>query len=151
MRTLFVASIALLVPTLSGCVVGQIRDDLAATRAGVERLEALTPALERTSVALEQSNRQLALLHAELTEARRALEGVPPRLDEANTHLKLSTEQLASSRPMMASLQKLDESLVALRKMVENIDHAIPLLSFTKGAAPTAGAEEAGTKGSTSP
>jgi DNA repair ATPase RecN len=133
MRTLITASLVAVLPILSGCIVGEIRDDLKATRAGVERLATLTPALEKTNASLGKTNEQLAALYREMVATRESVEVMPRRLDEANEHLKRSTEMLAHLEPMQASLRNLDESLAALRKIVENIDKAIPLVNFTKG------------------
>ncbi len=119
---------------LSGCIVGQMRDDLAGTRAGVERLNELAPALERSNAALAESNAQMARMYSELAETHKAIEAGLPRLDAANAHMNDAAERLRHLEPMLASLRNLDESLAALRKIIENIDKAMPLVNLTKGA-----------------
>lgn len=121
---------------LTGCVVRDIRDDLAATRAGVERLAELAPALRQTNASLERSNTQMETLYTELTNTHKSLDLVLARLDDTNAHLQESTRHLRHLDPMMASLKNLDESLAALRKIVENIDKAVPLLNLTAGTPP---------------
>ena len=125
---------------LPGCIVRDIRDDLAATRAGVDRLAELAPALRQTNASLERSNTQMETLYTELKETHKTLDLVLERLDTTNTHLQESTGHLRRLDPMMASLKSLDESLAALRRMVENIDKAVPLLNLSKGTPPVDGA-----------
>ncbi len=136
MRTLLVVFAVVTIPMLSGCIVGEMRDDLKATRVGVEKLAVLTPALEKTNAALERANEQMAAVYKELEATRLAVEQMPRRVDEANEHLRRSSEMLSHLEPMKASLRSLDESLAALRKMVENIDKAIPLVNLMKGVPP---------------
>jgi hypothetical protein len=136
MRTFVALAILAVATVLSGCIVGEMRDDLKATRVGVEGLAALAPALEKTNATLEKSNELMAATYRELVATRAAAEQMPARLDEANDHLKRATAMLAHLETMQGSLRNLDESLAALRKMIENIDKAIPLLNFSKGTPP---------------
>ena len=136
MRTLLVVLAVMLPAMLSGCIVGEMRDDLRATRVGVEKLAVLTPALEKTNAALERANEQMAAVYRELEQTRLAVEAMPRRVDEANEHLRRSSEMLSHLEPMKVSLRTLDESLGALRKMVENINKAIPLVNLMKGVPP---------------
>lgn len=124
---------------LPGCVVQDIHDDLAATRASVERIAELAPALRQTNASLETSNIQLERLYGELASTHKSLELVLARLDTTNVHLQESAQQLRHLDPMMASLKNLDESLAALRRVVQNIDKAVPLLSLGKGTPPVDG------------
>jgi chromosome segregation ATPase len=121
---------------LPGCVVEKMHQDLAATRAGVEKLSDLAPALERTNAALDRSNAQLERMYAELRQSNETLKVVVGKLDEANAQLQLSATQLKRLEPMMVSLKSLDESMASLRKVIENIDKAIPLLNITRGTPP---------------
>lgn len=136
MRSLLVIFAVVTIPMLSGCIVGEMRDDLKATRVGVEKLAVLTPALEKSNAALERANEQMAAVYRELEQIRLAMEAMPRRVDEANEHLRRSTELMSHLEPMQGSLRNLDESLAALRKMVENIDKAIPLVNLMKGVPP---------------
>lgn len=129
-----IAACSLLV--LPGCIVQRMADDLAATRAGVERLAALEPALSQTNARLDATNQQLARAVADLAAARERLDAVIARIDQSNDHLAVSVRSLNHLEPMMASLRNLDESLAALRKVIENIDDAIPFLNMSKGTPP---------------
>lgn len=113
-----------------------MRDDLAGTRASVEQIAELAPALRETNTALATSNAQLERLYSEVASTHQSLELVIARLDATNTYLQESVRQLGHLDPMMASLKNLDESLAALRKNIENIDKAIPLLDLSKGTPP---------------
>lgn len=131
-----ILALASTISALPGCVVQQMHEDLAATRAGVERLAELAPALRQTNTALERSNAQLERLYGELAETHGSLKLVLVRLDASNAQLERSVQELGHLGPMMASLKDLDESLAALRKNIENIDKAIPLLNLSKGTPP---------------
>lgn len=131
--------VAVTVLILPGCVVQEIHEDLAATRAGVERIAELAPALRQTNAALDTSNAQLERLYGELASTHQSLELVLARLDTTNIHMQESVRQLRHLDPMMVSLKSLDESLAALRKLVDNLDRVVPLLRLSKGTSPVEG------------
>ncbi len=124
---------AIILAFVPGCVVQQIHDDLAATRAGVERL---APVLEQTKSALDSSNIQLESLHAQLAATHHSLGLMLIQMETTNAQLRQSVQQLNHLEPMMVSIKNLDESLAALRKNIENIDKAIPLINVSKGTPP---------------
>jgi ABC-type transporter Mla subunit MlaD len=143
MRITITLALTLCLLSLPGCFIQRMNDDLAATRAGVERLAELAPELRRTNTTLERTLDQLARsnanverIGAELAGTHRTLAQVPPRLDESVAHLRDSSERLRHLEPMMLSLRNLDESLAALRKTLENIDKVIPGKDFTRGTPP---------------
>ena len=105
-----------------------MRDDLKSTRVGVESLADLVPQLKESNAALLKANTQLEQANA--------------RLDVANTKLTESVQILQTLGPMMTSLREVSESLASLRKMMENIDHAIPLINITGGTPPADSALE---------
>ncbi|HEX2837454.1 MAG TPA: hypothetical protein VHN77_04940, partial [Phycisphaerales bacterium] len=113
-----------------------MRDEVAATRASVERIENVVPELRDTNAALRTSSAHIEQLYREVLNAHVSLRLVLDRLDATNANLQTSAQQLRSLDPMMGSLNKLDESLAALRRMVENIDKAVPLLNFSRGTQP---------------
>lgn len=121
---------------LPGCVIQNMRDEVAATRASVERIENVVPELRDTNAALRTSSAHIEQLYREVLNAHVSLRLVLDRLDATNANLQTSAQQLRSLDPMMGSLNKLDESLAALRRMVENIDKAVPLLNFSRGTQP---------------
>ncbi len=129
-RVLLFAFTLMFVP---GCVIQQIHDDLASTGPGVERL---APVLEQTKSALDSSNIQLESFHAQLAVTHHSLELMLIQMETTNTQLRQSVQQLNHLEPMMASIKNLDESLAALRKNIENIDKAIPLINVSKGTPP---------------
>ncbi len=121
---------------LPGCVVRDMHRDLAATRAGVERLAEVTPQLRAAGEALQSSNEHLAQLYEELAQTHRSLELILARLDTTNGYLRQSVEQLGHLEPAMTSLKSVDESLASLRKTIENIGKAIPMLNLSNGTPP---------------
>lgn len=135
-RSQFALPMVLALLLLPGCVVQAIHDDLAATRAGVERIAELAPALQQTNAALDSSNAQLERLYSELSSTHNSLEFALARLDTTNEHMRESVQRLSHLDPMMASLKSLDESLAALRKLVDSIASSVPLLGLTKDNSP---------------
>lgn len=134
---LLAAATAFLLP---GCIVGEMRDDLKATRIGVQNLSDLGPQLAQTNAAIikahaqiELGNAQLVELQKQITSMQASIQAFHPRLDDANSTMQDSVRQLKHLEPMMASMRNLDESLASLRKMLENIGRAIPLLNVTGG------------------
>lgn len=107
---------------LPGCIVGEMRDDLKSTRVGVESLSDLVPQLKESNAALLKANAQLVEANA--------------RLEISNAKLTESVRLLQTLDPMKASLRDVNESLASLRKMMENIDRAIPLINITAGTPP---------------
>ena len=131
-----IGPLCLVVVLLPGCVLQDIHDELVATRAGVERLEELAPALKQSTAALDRSNIELERLYGETVEAHGSLKLVLAGLERSNDQLEEAVRQARHLDPLMVSLKSLDESLAAMRKTIENIDKAIPLLRLTQGTPP---------------
>ncbi len=107
---------------LPGCIVGEMRDDLKSTRVGVQNLSDLVPQLKESNAALLKANAQL--------------EQANSRLEVSNAKLTESVKLLQALEPMKTSLREVNESLASLRKMMENIDRAIPFINITAGTPP---------------
>lgn len=105
-----------------GCVVDTMQKDLAA----------LAPALNQTNQSLQTTNAHLDRIREELQATNQSLQGVLTHLQS----VAASSANLSHLDPMMATMRSLDESLAALRKIIENVDSAIPLFNFTKGTPP---------------
>lgn len=121
---------------LNGCVVQEMHDDLAATRAGVEGMADLAPELRQSNAALAQSIVQLERMYGELARTNTSLALVLDKLTLANSQMEETLQELRHLDPMSASIQSVDESLAALRKTIENIDKAVPLINLTAGTPP---------------
>jgi prefoldin subunit 5 len=91
---------------LSGCVVGEIRDEMVTSNASISDTNLL---LEGIRSDIDQTNQQLVAL--------------AERMDRNENYLKrLET--------IDTSLKALDAHLASLRATLENIDSTIPFLSF---------------------
>lgn len=123
-RYLLVGAVIMATPLLTGCVVGEIRDEMKAANANLEPLKS----------QIATGNEMLSLLakRVEQVEHANAL------LEEGNEQLRLVADQLevmesiqASLTSIDTSLKHLDDHLASLRSTIDNIDSTIPFLKIS--------------------
>lgn len=121
----------------SGCVVGRIDRNLAETTQAVRTIAPIVPALERTNQLMAETN-------ARLDDTQRALADMRARLERLEGVVVRVDQRLTAMDPIERSLGRIDQHLAALRKSMENVDRAVPLMDVTEGTAPVESATPPG-------
>ncbi len=118
MRTarLLALFVLLVSPSLGGCVVWEIRDEMRHVNAS----------LADVKLTLEVANQALDDVNDRLDKVDQGLS----RIDDTNTSLTDVQDRLSLLRSVDASLSRLDTHLASLRKTISRIDSAIPFLSL---------------------
>lgn len=118
-------SLALLISALllPGCIVQEIREELATTNQSIVRVES---GLDRANTAVNRVERRMD-----------AVDTATHRLDDTNAKLAILESIDRSLLSIDASLKRLDDHLASLRTTITNIDSMIPMLKFSDDQAPT--------------
>jgi len=101
---------SLLLASLPGCIVWEIRDELVAVNEGLGQVQHRLDAVDQTNIKLDHLQAQLEDLQAQL----KVLDSINASLASVDTTLK-----------------SLDRTLASVLNLVRQIDGAIPFLRFT--------------------
>lgn len=114
---------ALLLPSLGGCVVWEIRDGI---RESNNQLVQVKSTLDTVNGSLDKVNTRLDSVSSRLDKVDEGL----GRLDATNLSLTDVQDRLALLRSIEDSLSHVDAHLASLRKTIGAIDSAIPFLDL---------------------
>ena len=131
-------------PLLTGCVVGEIRDEMHAANQNLQPLEA----------QIATGNEILTLLAQRVEQVERAnalLEDGNEHLASVGAQLEIMESIQASLTSIDASLRRLDGHLASLRSTIESIDSTIPFLDLGGDEEPEDEAEGTSSGGSDQP
>jgi hypothetical protein len=150
MKAIRLIALGLLALFSGGCVFWDIRDEVRASNAHIERvqeglsatqgaIDQTNASIGQTNAAIDQTNAAIDQTHAAIDQANaklRDVEGGLARLDTTNSSLKEVDERLAILRSIQDSLAHVDVHLASLRKTIGRIDHMIPFLDLGSDEAP---------------
>lgn len=117
--------LGLVLTTMPGCIIRDLHDQMEGMDQTMRDTDQSVDAL---TVQLTETNRLIAELNRQIAEGS-------GQLREANSHLAAANERLAVLESIDASLKANELHLASLRRTLENVDDAVPVIDVTDPAA----------------